>query len=117
MPIVAEGYGGVVSVSFEKTGFVQRECTVSPFLFGFVFNRVLEDSLDTQEVGVQLENETSCVLNNTGDLVCLFESVEHARHATKCKCLATGLDVSTSKLLPDSEELTTIGRFNYSVNF
>lgn len=127
---------GELTRSFETRSGTRQQCSISPFLFNFVINELMEDaSGDLRDVSAELANgEKPRDLDYPDDLVCLYECTEHVqhtvdRHARAEAPFGTWLASSKWKVLTqdwmsiipnlklDEEQLTTVNRFSYSRSF
>ena len=123
---------GELSGRFETTISVRQGCPLSPFLFNFVMDKIMESALQNlQDVGVELGNSGKlCDLDYADDVICLFECTEHAQRAldrlgravapfgmrfapSKCKVMLQVWKSMIPSLMLDGKVLAIVDRLTY----
>ncbi|WP_353806011.1 reverse transcriptase domain-containing protein, partial [Acinetobacter baumannii] len=111
---------------------VRQGCPLSPFLFNFVIDEIMEECLnDTTESGVQvLPGDRLIDLDYADDIVLLFHCQATAQRTlnrlsevvpsfgmrfapSKCKVLPQDTDLLESALVLQNEELEVVSHFTY----
>ncbi|CAH8647362.1 unnamed protein product [Dicrocoelium dendriticum] len=123
---------GALSDSFSTTSGVRQGCPISPFLFNFVVDSIMECSLaESHDVGVEvLPGERLVDLDYADDIVLLFDNVEAAQSTlnslsrvvplfgmhfapSKCKVLLQDHQPLDDPLTLANEELEVVDQFTY----
>jgi hypothetical protein len=123
---------GELSKSFPTRSGVRQGCPLSPFLFNFVIDEIMKQTLEgLQNPGVQISTGEYFVdLEYADDIVLIFEKVEEAQvfideltrvipsfgmrfAPAKCKVMLQDTQTPTAPLTIQGETLEVVERFTY----
>ena len=123
---------GQLSRTFNTTSGVRQGCLISSFLFNFVIDDILHQTMDERLIsGINvLEKGNSFDLEYADDIACSFDSLEEAQATlndlnvaagryglgfapSKCKFMLTGWTDSITPLTLSDEGLNFVDSFTY----